>query len=33
VLESVIPIVYVALLSLEYASTARRYSRRFGFSS
>lgn len=29
-LESSIPIVYMSLLALEYAGTARRFSRRFG---
>ena len=33
VLESIIPITYVAILAVEYASNARRYSRRFGFTS
>jgi hypothetical protein len=34
VLESIIPIAYVAILAIEYASNARRYSRpRFGFTS
>jgi hypothetical protein len=28
--ESVIPILYLALLALEYEGSARRYSRRFG---
>ena len=29
-LESVIPIVYMSLVALEYAGSARRYSKRFG---
>jgi hypothetical protein len=33
VLESIIPIVYVAILALEYANSARRYSSRFGFTT
>lgn len=30
VLESMIPIVYMSLVALEYAGSARRYSKRFG---
>lgn len=30
VLESVVPIVYVSLLAVEYAGSAKRYSKRFG---
>lgn len=30
VLESLIPIVYMSLVALEYAGSARRYSKRFG---
>lgn len=30
VIESVVPIVYMSLLALEYAGSAKRYSRRFG---
>ena len=33
VIESVIPIAYVAIVAVEYANTARRYSRRFGFTA
>ncbi len=33
VLESTIPIVYIALLAVEYANCARRYTRRFGFTT
>jgi hypothetical protein len=29
-LESAVPILFVAVVSLEYAGTAKRYSRRFG---
>jgi hypothetical protein len=30
VLESTIPIIYMSLVALEYAGSARRYSKRFG---
>ena len=30
VLESMVPIVYMSLVALEYAGSARRYSKRFG---
>lgn len=30
VLESTVPVLYMSILALEYAGTARRFSRRFG---
>ena len=33
VIESIIPILYVIIVAVEYANSARRYSRRFGFTS
>lgn len=33
VMESIIPIAYVVILAFEYANNARRYSRRFGFTT
>lgn len=30
VLESMVPILYMSILAVEYAGTAKRYSRRFG---
>jgi hypothetical protein len=33
VLESIIPIAYVTIVAIEYANNARRYSRRFSFTS
>jgi hypothetical protein len=33
ILESTIPIVYLSLIAIEYQTTARRYSRRFGVTA